>query len=96
MRTMPEDSEAFVVDVTGQRWSWSFKYPDGRTTAQDLYVPLGKKVKLRMISSDVLHSFFLPEFRVKEDLVPSMYTYLWFESKKAGLLQYFLHRILWR
>jgi len=84
MRTMPDDSEAYVVDVRGQKWSWSFKYPDGRTTAQDLYVPVGQKVKLRMNSNDVLHSFFIPEFRVKEDVVPSMFTYLWFEAKKPG------------
>jgi cytochrome c oxidase subunit 2 len=83
-RTMPDDSEAYVVEVTGQKWAWSFRYPDGRTTAQDLYVPEGKKVKLRMNSQDVLHSFFIPHFRIKEDVVPSFYTYLWFQADKAG------------
>ncbi len=89
MRTMPDDSESYVVDVRAQRWAWSFKYPDGRTTAGDLYVPVNQKIKLRMNSNDVLHSFFLPEFRVKEDVVPSMFTYLWFEGKKPGTYNIF-------
>lgn len=84
MRTMPEDGEAYVVEVTGKKWTWSFRHPDGRQEPADLYVPQGKKVKLKMNSTDVLHSFFIPAFRVKEDVVPSFYTYLWFQADKVG------------
>jgi len=88
-RTMPDDKDAYVVDITGQKWSWSYRYPDGQTTDQDLYVPQGEVVKLRMNSLDVLHSFFIPEFRIKEDVVPSFYTYLWFKADRAGVYNIF-------
>ena len=89
MRTMPDDSESYVVEVTGKKWSWTFRHPDGRIEARDLYVPQGKKVKLKMNSLDVLHSFFIPAFRVKEDVVPSFYTYLWFKADKPGSYRVF-------
>ena len=87
MRQPPED--AMQIEVRGQRWNWSFIYgddiiPGGRRIPGDLYVPLGVPVKLNMKSNDVLHSFFVPEFRVKEDVTPSWYTHLWFKAKKPG------------
>ena len=82
MRTPPED--AMEILVRGQKWSWSFEYPDGQKSVSDLYVPHGVPVKLLMRSNDVLHSFFIPEFRVKEDVVPSQYTHLWFQAEKVG------------
>ncbi len=87
LRTPPED--AMQINVTAQRWSWGFKYPNGRTTAGDLYVPQGVPVKLNMLSSDVLHSLFIPEFRVKEDVVPSLFTHLWFQAEKVGIYNLF-------
>ena len=84
MRTMPTDVDHLEISVTGQKWSWSYKYPDGHIEATDMYVPQGMPVVLRMKSADVLHSFFVPEFRVKEDVVPSMYTFLWFNAKVPG------------
>lgn len=87
MRTPPED--AMDIRVTGQKWSWLFEYPNGFTGAQNLYVPVGKPIKLTMKSKDVLHSFFIPEFRTKEDVVPSMYTYLWFQAEKPGTYNIF-------
>lgn len=74
-------NDAFQIKVTGQMWSWSFEYPDG-TVTQDLYVPVGKPVKLLMSSKDVIHSFFVPEFRVKQDVVPGMYSTLWFNATR--------------
>jgi cytochrome c oxidase subunit 2 len=89
MRSIPEDDEAYVIEVTGQKWSWSFRYPDGHTEGTDMYVPQGRKVKLRMSSQDVIHSFFIPEFRVKEDVVPGFFTYIWFNADKAGTYNIF-------
>ena len=87
MRTPPEN--AMEIKVKAQKWSWSFTYPDGQNTAVDLYVPQGEPVKLIMNSADVLHSLFIPEFRVKEDVVPSMFTYLWFQADKPGVYNIF-------
>jgi len=73
------DPEAMVVKVTGIQWSWSFEYPavNGVAVVSDeLHIPVGKQVLLRMTSNDVIHSFWVPEFRVKQDLVPGRITEL--------------------
>jgi len=73
------DPEAMVVKVTGLQWSWTFEYPavNGLAVVSDeLHVPVGKQVLLRMTSNDVIHSFWVPEFRVKQDLVPGRITEL--------------------
>lgn len=75
---------AYEVSVTGQRWFWSFKHPNGAQVENVLHVPQGQAVKLNMQSSDVLHSFYVPAFRVKQDVVPGRITMLWFEPKFAG------------
>ncbi|KRT66755.1 MAG: cytochrome C oxidase subunit II, transmembrane region, cytochrome c oxidase subunit II [Candidatus Dadabacteria bacterium CSP1-2] len=82
MRTPPEDS--LEVTVIGRQWLWQFKYNNGKTTLNELYIPEGRPIKLVMTSEDVLHSFFVPAFRVKQDLVGGMYTYLWFTPTKTG------------
>jgi cytochrome c oxidase subunit 2 len=71
------------VNVTARQWAWQFDYANG-TTADNLYAPAGKPVKLVMQSEDVLHSFFIPDFRVKSDVIPNRYTTVWFEAPKAG------------
>jgi cytochrome c oxidase subunit 2 len=83
VRTMPE--EAFTVEVLGKRWSWTFAYPNGKRTAE-LYVPAGENIRLRLQApaDDVLHSFYVPAFRVKEDVVPGRETRLWFNSAVPG------------
>ena len=81
--------DAMEVRVIGKQWLWTFQYDDGRTEASKLVVPLGKPVKLLMSSQDVIHSFFIPNFRVKQDVVPGMYTSVWFEPKVAGEHQVF-------
>jgi cytochrome c oxidase subunit 2 len=73
-------NEAYQIRVTGQMWNWSFEYPDG-TQTDELYVPAGRNIKVVMSSKDVIHSFFIPEFRVKQDVVPGMYSSLWFNAK---------------
>jgi len=73
------DPEAMVVKVTGLQWSWTFEYPpvNGLAVISDeLHLPVGKQVLLRMTSNDVIHSFWVPEFRVKQDLVPGRITEL--------------------
>jgi cytochrome c oxidase subunit 2 len=73
------DPEAMVVNVTGRQWSWSFEYPsvNGVTiVSEQLHLVAGKQVLLRMTSTDVIHSFWVPEFRVKQDLVPGRITEL--------------------
>lgn len=79
---VPKD--AIEVKVTGQRWFWSFDYPDGVTSVNDLTVPVGKPVKLLLSSRDVIHSFFVPNFRIKMDALPNRYTVAWFEATDTG------------
>jgi cytochrome c oxidase subunit 2 len=82
MRVSPTD--AMTVNVLGQKWSWTFTYPEGAVN-DTLVVPLGKPVKLVMTSTDVLHSFFIPAFRTKADVIPGRYNSLWFEATKTGV-----------
>lgn len=77
-------SDAMEIRVIGKQWLWNFQYDDGRLETGKLVVPVNKPVKLIMSSEDVLHSFFIPNFRVKQDVVPGMYTSVWFEAKVAG------------
>ncbi|RMF00030.1 MAG: cytochrome c oxidase subunit II [Chloroflexi bacterium] len=69
--TTPGDNE-MVVEVTAQQWSWRFDYPEAGLTTTELNLPLGRTVLLKMTSNDVLHDFWVPEFRVKQDTVPGM------------------------
>ena len=83
MREAPEG--CYEVQVTGQKWSWTFNHPEfGATQVAELTVPVGKPVRLLMTSNDVLHSVWIPDFRVKMDVVPGRYTSLWFEATKVG------------
>lgn len=81
LRNVPEG--AMEVTATARMWSWTFTYSDGRTSPK-LYVPVGKPVKVLLVSNDVLHGFYLPAFRVKRDVVPGMKNYAWFVATKAG------------
>ncbi len=82
-------SDAMEIHVIGKQWMWQFVYKNGTSSIGDLYVPLNKPVKMVMSSEDVIHSFFIPNFRVKQDVVPGMYTYVWFEAKVPGIHQIF-------
>lgn len=84
-RTMPND--AITLNVMARQWNWDLTYPNGRTVnskSDAFVVPRGQKVKLVMTSKDVLHSFYIPDFRIKQDVVPNMYTTLWFEATELG------------
>lgn len=82
LRAVPED--AMQVEVTGQMFSWLFTYDNGKETENELVVPLGKSVKLNVSSTDVIHSLYIPAFRVKIDAVQGMKTYAWFQADALG------------
>jgi len=81
LRTVPKG--AMEVTATARMWSWNFSYADGRSSSK-LYVPVGRPVRVRLVSQDVIHGFFLPAFRVKRDVVPGMENYAWFVADKPG------------
>ncbi len=81
-RTVPE--EHYEIQLESRMWSWNFTYPNGVQTLNELRVPEGKPIVLRMTSADTVHSMFLPAFRVKEDSMPGRITYLWFYPKVRG------------
>ncbi len=81
--------DAMEIQVTAKKWVWQFEYPNGVRTLNELHVPLNKPVKLVMTSEDVIHSFYVPTFRIKQDVVPNTYTQLWFNATEPGL-----HRLL--
>lgn len=87
MRTMPKNP--IEIHVVGKQWSWDFVYKSGKRTTEEFYAPVGTPIKLIMSSQDVIHSFFIPSFRVKQDVVPGRYTALWFEATKQGTFQVF-------
>lgn len=87
MRSMPKN--AFEVHVVGQKWYWDFQYKSGRKTSGEFYVPQGEPVKLIMASRDVLHSFYIPGMRIKQDVVPGRYSALWFNAEKIGVFNVF-------
>jgi cytochrome c oxidase subunit 2 len=78
----PDDAhEVFVV---GKQWMWKIQHTEGRREINELHVPLGQSVKLTMTSEDVIHSFYVPAFRTKFDVVPGRYTTMWFQPTKVG------------
>ncbi|RPH32024.1 MAG: cytochrome c oxidase subunit II [Bacteroidales bacterium] len=81
MRIVPKD--AMEVNVTGMMWSWKFEYANGKIT-NELVLPVGKAVKLNLFSPDVIHSLYIPAFRIKEDLVPGKENYMWFIPNIEG------------
>lgn len=76
--------DAMEIFVTGKQWMWKIQYPDGGREIDELHVPVGQPVKLTMASEDVIHSFYVPAFRVKHDVVPGHYDSLWFTATKPG------------
>src|SRR5262245_9315062 len=83
----PDD--AMEINVVGKRWMWKLQHMNGRREINELHVPVGRPVKLTMTSEDVIHSFYVPAFRVKQDVVPGRYSQLWFEATKPGTYHLF-------
>jgi cytochrome c oxidase subunit 2 len=76
---------AFEVEVVAKQWMWKYAYPRGGRSIAALYVPARRPVKLTLTSRDVIHSFYVPDFRIKQDVVPGRYTTVWFEATAAGV-----------
>jgi cytochrome c oxidase subunit 2 len=78
----PDD--AIDVYVVGKQWMWKVQHPGGQREINELHVPVGRRVKLTLTSEDVIHSFFVPAFRIKQDAVPGRYVQTWFEATRVG------------
>jgi len=82
LRTVPED--AMKIEVSAQMFSWLFIYENDKEVLNEIVVPVGRAIKLNITSVDVLHSFYLPAFRIKVDAVKGMKTYAWFRADEIG------------
>ena len=82
MATAPDD--ALEIRVRARQWAWEFEHPAGYVEENEVHVPAGRPVRFVMSSSDVIHSLFIPDFRVKRDLVPGMFSSFWFEAVDPG------------
>ncbi len=82
-------ANAIEIQVAGKKWQWQFEYPDGLRTLNELSVPLNRPVRLVMTAEDVIHSFFVPGFRIKKDVLPNRYTEAWFQATRPGTYQIF-------
>ncbi len=85
-RPPPETLDIYVV---GKQWMWQFQHPEGQRELDELHVPMGRAIKLTMTSQDVIHSFYVPAFRVKADVLPGRYTTTWFEATRPGTYHLF-------
>jgi cytochrome c oxidase subunit 2 len=86
-RTPPRD--AMEIYTVAKQWMWKFQHLEGQRELNELHVPLGRDVKLIMTSQDVIHSFYVPAFRVKQDVLPGRYTVAWFHATKPGTYHLF-------
>jgi cytochrome c oxidase subunit 2 len=77
-------AEAIDVYVVGKQWMWKLQHPQGQREINQLHVPVGRPVKLTLTSEDVIHDFFLPNFRTKIDVLPGRYVYTWFQATQVG------------
>src|SRR5687767_6247008 len=83
-------ADTLDIDVIGKQWMWKVQHRStGRREINELHVPVGRAVRLLMASQDVIHSFYIPAFRVKQDVVPGRYVTLWFEPTKVGTYHLF-------
>ena len=89
----PPDN-AMQIYVVGKQWMWKLQHMEGQREINELHIPVGRPVRLTMTSEDVIHSFFVPAFRVKQDVVPGRYSTIWFQPTKAGQVSPVLRRVL--
>jgi cytochrome c oxidase subunit 2 len=87
LRNPPPTS--LTLNVVAKQWMWKVQHPGGQREINQLHVPAGRPIKLLLTSQDVIHSFFVPAFRIKQDVLPGRYTTLWFEAIKPGEYQLF-------
>jgi cytochrome c oxidase subunit 2 len=89
LRESEVPANAAEIHVIGKQWMWKIEHLQGKREINELHVPVGQTVKLVMTSQDVIHSFFIPSFRIKEDVLPGRYTTQWFKPTKTGSYQIF-------
>ncbi len=76
--------QTLEIYSTGKRWMWKFQHLDGKSEINELHVPVGRPVKVTFTSEDVLHSLYIPAFRIKADAIPGRYSSIWFNATKTG------------
>jgi len=84
MQTGAPPEDVLEIYVMGKQWMWKAEHPGGQREINELHVPRGQDIKLLLTSQDVIHSFFVPAFRLKQDAVPGAYTSLWFKPTVTG------------
>ncbi len=82
-------ANAMEIFVVGKQWMWKFQHANGQREINELHVPVGRPVKLTMISEDVIHDLFVPAFRIKRDVLPGRYTAVWFQATQPGRYRLF-------
>ncbi len=82
-------ANALDIHVVGKQWMWKMQHPSGRWENNELHVPLGRPIMLTMTSEDVIHSFYVPAFRLKQDVIPGQFTKMWFKPTKPGAYHIF-------
>ncbi|MTI88924.1 MAG: cytochrome c oxidase subunit II [Balneolaceae bacterium] len=87
LQSPPDD--AYEIHVSAFKWGWTFGYDTGAQVSNEVHVPAGRPVKLVMQSEDVIHSFYVPDYRIKQDVLPSRYTSVWFQAEEPGESQVF-------
>jgi cytochrome c oxidase subunit 2 len=89
MQARVAPGDALEIQVVGRQWLWQFEYPDGTRTINEIHIPVGQPVRFILSSDDVIHSFYVPSFRLKMDALPNRYTELWFQPEQVGVHQLF-------
>ncbi len=82
--TLKAPADCIDMTVVGKQWMWKVQHPTGVREINDLHIPVGQAIRMTMTSEDVIHSYFIPAFRVKQDVVPGRYTSMWFQPTKVG------------
>jgi cytochrome c oxidase subunit 2 len=89
MKRVPVTTEADEIAVVGRQWMWDIRHPNGRREFNEMHVRVGRPVRLLLSAEDVIHSFFVPAFRLKQDLVPGKVVSAWFEPTRTGIYTLF-------
>ena len=82
-------ADAIEYTAIGKQWMWKIQHPEGQREINTLHMPVGQAIKMKLASEDVIHSFYIPAFRIKQDAVPGRYTSLWFKATKPGVYHLF-------
>lgn len=93
LKTPPPDADSLEVNVIGKQWMWNVQHPEGKRELNELHVPLGRTVRLLMTSQDVIHDFYVPAFRTKQDVVPGRYSEEWFKATQLGSFHIFCSKL---